>query len=498
MGDVFDEAEGCGALDKEEFEALEPKLRTELLTLQRRLRNAGFPVLIVIGGVDGAGKGDTANLLHEWMDARYLRARAFGPPTEEEAERPPAWRFWMAMPPKGRVGIFFGSWYTRPIMQRVLGGAKKKQLKTAIKRIRASEKLIVDEGALVIKLWFHLSKKEQKTRLKGLEADPSTRWRVSDTDWHHFERYDAFRKASAEVLEATDTKGARWIVVPGADPRRRAVIVARHLIAALSAHLESFEAPQPKPPGRVEADPETVFDDVDLSLSVSKKKYNKKLEALQGRLNYLSREARACGLGATFVFEGWDAGGKGGAIRRVTRALDARQYQLIPIAAPSDEEKAQHYLWRFWRHIPRRGNFVIYDRSWYGRVLVERVEGFATKAAWSRAYKEIRDFEKQLTGFGIALAKFWLHISPEEQLRRFKERERIPYKKHKITEEDYRNREKWADYELAAAEMIKRTDKSRAPWHIIPGDSKHYARLAVLEKVCETLEQRLEEGRSPQ
>ena len=195
---------------------------------------------------------------------------------------------------------------------------------------------------------------------------------------------------------------------------------------------------------------------------------------------------------ATLVFEGWDAAGKGGAVRRVVQAMDAREYRIIPVSAPTDEEKAHHYLWRFWRHLPRLGGTTVYDRSWYGRVLVERVEGFASRAEWMRAYQEINDFEEQLVDFGIVLIKFWLHISNEEQLRRFREREEMPWKRHKITPEDYRNREKWAEYELAANDMIGRTSTEYAPWTLVEGNDKRFARVKVLETVVERLAADLE------
>ena len=188
------------------------------------------------------------------------------------------------------------------------------------------------------------------------------------------------------------------------------------------------------------------------------------------------------------VFEGWDAGGKGGAIRRLTRGLDARDYRVVPIAAPTEDERAHHYLWRFWRYLPRRGRITIFDRSWYGRVLVERVEGFAAEDEWRRAYSEINDFEAQLTDFGTVLLKFWLHITPDEQLRRFEERQGIGYKQWKITDEDWRNREKWALYESAVQDMVERTSTSAAPWTLVEGNSKRYARLKVLRTVCDALE----------
>jgi len=191
------------------------------------------------------------------------------------------------------------------------------------------------------------------------------------------------------------------------------------------------------------------------------------------------------------LFEGNDAAGKGGSIRRITQALDARTYRIIPVAAPTEEERAQPYLWRFWRHLPRKGRVAIFDRSWYGRVLVERVEGFCTHADWMRAYGEINDFEEQLVRNRTVVIKFWLAISQEEQLKRFKEREKIGFKRFKITEEDWRNREKWPLYEQAVCDMIDRTSTEIAPWTLVEANNKWYARLKVLKTVCTRIEKAL-------
>jgi polyphosphate kinase 2 (PPK2 family) len=247
-------------------------------------------------------------------------------------------------------------------------------------------------------------------------------------------------------------------------------------------------------PARAGAKPDakpgtTILSHVDLTRTLSPAEYRTQCAKWQGKLNRLAWEAKEKGLATVAVFEGWDAGGKGGAIRRIVEAVDARLYRIIPIAAPTDEELAQHYLWRFWRHLPRAGTFTIFDRSWYGRVLVERVEGFARPEEWSRAYAEINDFESQLVEHGVVLAKFWLHISREEQLRRFKEREGLAYKRHKITEEDWRNRKKWTAYEAAVNDMVAHTSTEYAPWTIVPGNCKRFARVAILKTLCRRLRQ---------
>ncbi|MEB2311996.1 MAG: polyphosphate:AMP phosphotransferase [Sorangiineae bacterium] len=485
---MFETAELGRRLGKEEYEEAVPGVRTALLRVQKALADADFPVLILVNGVDGAGKGDCINRLHEWMDARYLDTRAYAPPTEEERQRPPYWRFWMWLPPRGRVGIFFGSWYTKPILDRAYGTTNDRELDAELVRVNAFEAALVADGALVIKLWFHVSREQQKRRFEELQSSKGTRWRVKKRDWRHHALYDSFRRICARTLRQTSTGSAPWTLVEGTDARHRDVFVARHIVERIDQRLTAPVAERALAPSASVQNPETILDTLDLSRSLPKPDYERELAALQARLNRLSRKMPKRQVGAILAFEGWDAAGKGGAIRRITHALDARSYRVIPIAAPTDEERAHHYLWRFWRHLPRLGRLTIYDRTWYGRVLVERAEGFASEAAWMRAYKEINDFEEQLVEHGIVLVKFWLHISADEQLRRFQERERAPWKKYKITPEDYRNREKMTLYELAASDMIARTSTEFARWTLIEANDKRYARVKILRTLCEKLE----------
>lgn len=529
---MFETAELGHTVSKQDYEAAVPELRTALLRLQVDLRDlARFPVIVLIGGVDGAGKGATVNLLHEWLDPRYIHAHAFGPPSDEERERPPFWRFWRVLPPSGTIGVVFGSWYTAPIIDHVYGTSHDGALEEATVRINAFEKALADDGALIIKLWFHLSKKVQKKRLKRLEDDPKQRWRVAKTDWKHFELYDAFRAASEHVLRATSTGEAPWTIVEGADSRYRNLTVGNHLRCELERKLERVaqqiederrtearteaalakatetqalrarklkttpiavpgSVREPAIPGR-NGQPLTILSTLDLTMSLDKAEYNDRLEDLQGLFNMLSRKASKRGTSLVVCAEGWDAAGKGGVIRRITAALDARHYRVIPIAAPTDEERGHHYLWRFWRHLSRAGRTTIFDRSWYGRVLVERVEGFATDDEWKRAYKEINDFETQLCDHGIVLVKFWLHISKDEQLRRFEERDATPWKQFKITAEDWRNRERWDDYEIAVNEMVERTSTGHAPWTLLEANDKRHARIKALETLCDAMKRGL-------
>jgi len=493
---MFESAELGHKLSKGEYKRIEPKLRVDLLNAQYQLSQLGkFPVIVLISGVRGAGKGETVNLLNEWMDPRHIHTHAFDNPSDEESERPPMWRYWRALPPKGKIGILFGSWYTAPIIDRVFRRAKAKDLLRAVEEINRFEKMLADDGALVLKFWFHLSKKAQRKRLKALESDRETRWRVTARDWSFFKLYDRFYQVSEDALRETSTAWAPWIVVEGSDPEYRAVTAGKTLLEAMKKRLsapperrskKSDAAPLVRPVDNLH-----LLDRLDLSQTLPKKRYQKEVVTLQGELAKLTRHPKFLEHTVVLVFEGMDAAGKGGAIRRLTGAVDARLYHTIPIAAPTDEERAQPYLWRFWRHLPRKGRFVIYDRSWYGRVLVERVEGFAAEADWLRAYSEINDFEEQIASSGGIVAKFWLQISKEEQYRRFKEREKTRFKQFKITPEDWRNREKWNAYQVAAADMIERTSTGHAPWTLIGANDKYHARVNILKTLNRALRARL-------
>jgi AMP-polyphosphate phosphotransferase len=493
---MFDSANFKHHVGKVAYRREEAELREQLLDAQFELKQRQrFPVLILIAGVEGAGKGETVNLLNEWMDPRHIHTHAFGDPSDEERERPPNWRFWRALPPKGEIGVFFGAWHTAPIVQRVFGRIDEGEYARAIGEIRCLEQMLCDEGVLLLKYWFHLSKTDQKKRLKTLERDPDQSWRVTDVEWEFFKRYDDFVQVSDPFLRETSTGQAPWIVVPGADPRFRALTVGRHLLAAMRERLDQKPPkilPDNTPPLPPPDDKLNLISSLTLDQKMSRARYEKELDKWQGRLNRLSRDPRFAEQSVAVVFEGNDSAGKGGAIRRVTRALDARCYDNISVAAPTEDERAHPYLWRFWRHLPRHRHFALFDRSWYGRVLVERVEGFCSEADWMRAYGEINDFEDALIRHGTVIVKFWLAISKQEQLKRFNEREKVPFKRFKITDEDWRNREKWERYEHAVCDMVDRTSTANAAWTLVEADNKLFARIKVLKTICETLEHGLD------
>jgi polyphosphate:AMP phosphotransferase len=492
---MFESAELGHQIDKLKYEQEAPNLRHALLNAQYEVvKERRFPVLILIAGIDGAGKGETVNLLNEWMDPRHISTNALRPLGDGQ-QNPHMWRFWRALPAKGKFSIFIGSWYTQPLIERVYGEIRKPELTQHLERINRFERMLVDEGALLLKFWFHLSRDAQKRRLRKLAKNPKTAWRVTDTDWRHFDLYDRFRRISEHVLRETSSADAPWIVVEGVDERYRNLTVAKAVLGAIQKRTTASEV-RPRevraPPLIAPVDGASVLDKLDLAApQMAKDEYLDLLEEQQGRIARLLRSAKFRRCSAVAVFEGSDAAGKGGAIRRLTQALDARQYDVVPIAAPSDEEKARPYLWRFWRHLPERGRMVIFDRSWYGRVLVERVEGFCSESDWMRAYSEINDFEEQLADNRTLVVKFWLQVSKEEQLRRFKEREQTPFKQYKISSEDWRNREKWDAYRLAVSDMVDRTSTQQAPWTLVEANDKYHARIKVLRTLGDRLEAEL-------
>lgn len=494
---MFEAAELGRKIPKKEFDEVEPQLHTKLLEVQRKLRNTNIPVIVIVSGVEGAGKGEVVNRFNKWLDARGIRTVAFWDESDEEAERPEYWRFWRRLPPRGTIGILFGSWYTKPVIDHVYGNIKNAEFERRLRRITEFEKILTVDGALIVKFWFHLTRKDQAKQLKK-EAKLLKKEHISTYLKKFSKRYKGFLESSEQAIRITDQGHSPWHLVEAGDRRYRDLTAGRILLSAIENRLEkiSLEGPRIEIPdnGLVKPDDDlvTILDHIDLKKGLTEKSYKRQLGRYQRRLYQLAWQAREQKRSSIFVFEGWDAAGKGGAIRRMTAAMDARLYTVISIAAPTDEEKAQHYLWRFWRHVPRAGYVTVYDRSWYGRVLVERVEEFARAEEWKRAYHEINDFEAQLCEHGIILAKFWIHLSADEQLRRFREREKVAWKQYKITEEDWRNREKWDDYAAAVNDMVTHTSTEYAPWGLVAGNDKLFARVEILKAICDRMEKALD------
>lgn len=477
------------------YEARLPALREELVQLQLQLKAGGFSVVLVVAGVEGAGRGDLINTLSGWLDPRGVDTIAFNQPSDEERERPWMWRYWRTLPSAGRIGIYAESWYTEALRLETHRPQARDKFEAELAHIRHFERLLSADGTLIIKLWLNLSKTAQGERLRELEANPDTAWRVTPEHWKQHRHYDRLNAFAGELRDRTDQAEARWVEIDAAHERSRDLAAAELLLEKFRRHAARMKiadrrkGPVPRirplrPAGlrRLKKLP--------LDQDVSSSEYEVWHEKWLGKLNRLVHAACQAKRSIVFVFEGWDAAGKGGAIRRLISAIDARDYRVIPVAKPTDEEKARHYLWRFWRHVPRDGLVTIFDRSWYGRVLVERVEQFARPDEWRRAYSEINDFEQQLVAHGTIVIKFWLQISKDEQLRRFRQREKTPYKRHKINEEDWRNRAKWEAYEIAVGDMLSLTERG-ARWHLVAGNDKHFARLEVLRIACGEIEKAL-------
>lgn len=480
-----------GKLTKRVYEAQARRLRESLVQMQLQLKAAPFKVLLIIAGPEGVGRGNLLNALAEWLDPRGVETFSYHPPTDLERAHPPAWRFWQALPGLGRIGLYAGSWYTETLRDEARNQRERQHLVAEAGRIREFESLLVDSGTLIVKVWLNLSRKTQGRRLRHLRADPATAWRVSPEDWHHHRIYDRLATTARLIREQTNQPGARWTVVDAEDERRRDLAVGRLLLAQFRRHLQGVRRRRPAAAGpAVALRPSGLrrLQQLALDQELSEKDYDNLREKWLGRLNQAIRAAFAAHRAVVFVFEGWDAAGKGGAIRRLTSAVDPRDYRVIPVAKPTPEEKSAHYLWRFWRDLPRDGRMAVFDRSWYGRVLVERLEGFCREEEWRRAFAEINDFERQLTEHGVIVLKFWLHVSHAEQLRRFRERESTPHKRHKLNPEDWRNRRKRRGYEIAVGDMLALTDPPHAPWQLIPADNKRFARLEVLRAATRQIE----------
>lgn len=469
----------------------------KLLDLQlENAKEKSYPWIVVITGSACSGRGETVNDLTEWLDTRHIRTLAWDARDEWESEHPWLQRYWHALPERGNGAFIFGGWYRElfTAMHEEHGSTKKGHVKQMIEEIRRFERLFVDEGGMLLKVHLDLDPKTQRKRVEEFLADPKERWRVQPDDAAEVKHAKAYRKTRDALLDSTSFPETPWHIVDAAHEKARSEAVAMAVLDAFLANKKDStpKAPRPAPtitslvkgPARLHGEPTLV--------KLDKKIYKRELPKLHYRLGELQRSKALSERGLVVAFEGPDASGKGGTIRRLARGLDARFYRVVTTAAPSELERSHPYLWRFWQNIPPRGKMTFFDRSWYGRVLVERVEGFASKDEWMRAYDEINAFEEELHDAGYMVMKFWLHTSKAEQLARFKARVGDRYKNYKITDDDLRNRKRWDDYQTVAADMISRTDTTHAPWHVIAGDDKHHARVAVLQAVVERLERELE------
>lgn len=539
---MLDQIDLDRSISKREYKQRLPKLQARLYYMEQVLLEARIPTLIVFEGWAGTFKVDTISVLMRRLDPRGLRVYPITPPRTYETQYPWLHRFWLKTPSYGQIAIFDRSWYRQVLNDRVHGAMSEADWRDRCDDIVAFERQLASDGAVILKFWLHISKKEQKRRFRKLQADSLTAWQVTDEDRWQNRHYEQVETLIKELMARTDKPHAPWIILPATDKRYEHVTAFETILSRLEARLgistlepagigvnfeedemdfrreftatqddgvvhrsqafsiETFEHNGSKR----EAAPSTphlpapgILHGVDLSQRIDDKKYERKLARLQAKVHLLGFQVYLQKRPVILVFEGWDAAGKGGAIQRITEKIDPRSYTVHSIGAPTGEDRVHHYLYRFWRRLPPRGAIAIFDRSWYGRVLVERVEGFAQPVEWQRAYAEINEFERQLTDFGTIICKFWLHISPEEQLRRFEERQNIPYKSWKLTDEDWRNREKWPAYEQAVDEMLLRTSTPTAPWTIVEAEDKRFARIKILRTVVKRLESELGKVKLP-
>lgn len=486
-------------MDKEEYRAKMDRLEASLGKLQRRCKELGIPVMIAFEGFGASGKGLQIGKLIQALDPRGFRVYAVKSETEEERMHPFLWRFWTKLPEKGRIAIYDTSWYRRVLIDRFDGKVKKSELADAYESILSFEDQLTEDGMVIIKLFLAIDKKEQKKRFEKLLSSKETAWRVSEDDIRRNKEFDAYREMNEEMLARTDTEAAPWHIVEATDRRFATVKIYSIVEEMLERQIRKAEQAVPE---QKEAAPdaglagtrelmESILGKADLTLACPRDEYEEELKKLQKRIQELHGEIYRRRIPVVLGFEGWDAGGKGGAIKRLTAKMDPRGYVVHPTASPNAVERQYHYLWRFWRDMPKAGHVTIFDRTWYGRVMVERIEGFCTANEWRRAYREINDMERTLTREGVIVLKFWMQIDKDEQERRFRERQENPEKQWKITDEDWRNREKWDQYETAVNEMLIRTSTVNAPWIVVEGNDKYYARLKVLRTVVDAIEERI-------
>ncbi len=483
------------SLGKTEYKEKMAELQPRLGKLQRECRELGIPVMIAFEGYGASGKGVQIGELIKALDPRGFEVYAVKNETEEEKMHPFMWRFWTKMPPKGRIAIYDSSWYRKVLIDRFDKKTKKSELADAYRSICSFEEQLTADGMVIIKIFLAIDKKEQKKRFDKLLKSEETAWRVSEGDLKRNKAFEKYQEVNEEMLTRTDTEYAPWNIVEAVDRR-----FATAKIYAIVAQILAEKVEEEKKRRRMKEEPyhqikiiekESILGKADLSLTYTKEEYKKRLEKLQKKMEKLHGELYRRRIPVVLGFEGWDAGGKGGAIKRLTEKMDPRGYVVHPTASPNDIEKAHHYLWRFWTDMPKAGHVTIFDRTWYGRVMVERIEGFCSKQEWQRAYKEMNDMEKDLTDAGAIVLKFWMQIDKDEQARRFKARQENPEKQWKITDEDWRNREKWDQYEDAVNEMLIRTSTPNAPWIVVEGNCKYYARIKVLETVINAIEEKL-------
>ncbi len=473
----------------------EETLRTELKAAQEKLsgyqmkiKEARLPVMVIFEGWGAAGKGSTISKVIKNIDPRFFKVKTTASPTAEEKRYPFLRRFLLDIPEVGKFTFFDAYWMEEVVGGVINGDLSEEDYKKRINSINTTERSLTDNGYLVMKFFFDISRKEQKKRIDALKEDKNTRWRVDKDDIDENKHYDEYREIYDRYLTDTNRSSSPWYIIDAKDRKWALLQVLQFLNQGIDTALKNHALAVPILQNTFPLKNVPKLADISLEDKVlSDEEYEKELKRLQTELGALHNEVYRKRIPVIIAYEGWDAAGKGGNIKRITSALDPRGYEVHPIASPEPHEKARHFLWRFWNRLPKDGHIAIFDRTWYGRVMVERLEGFCSENDWQRAYNEMNEFEKELSDWGAVVIKFWVQIDNKTQLERFTERQNTPEKQWKITDEDWRNRDKWDLYEQAINEMLHKTSTSFAPWHVLESNDKKYARIKALKIVTEEL-----------
>lgn len=482
--------------EKPEGEELKQRLKAaeeKLSQQQMKLKEKRLPVLVLIEGWGAAGKGSAIGQIIKNIDPRFFKVFSMpSTPTEEERRRPFLYRFFEKIPEAGKFTFLDSGWMDQIMKERLDGKLDDKAYAQRVDSVKRFERGLTDNGYLVLKFFFHISKKEQESRIDALLSEKDTAWRVSEGDLWQNRHYDKCLEAFDRYLDDTNTPSAPWYIVNSKSKKFAELQVMETLCMGIETALHNESLAVPLLQNAFPLIKMPKLRDVPLEgKTLDEEKYKKELKELQAKLGQLHNRLYRKRVPVIIAYEGWDAAGKGGNIKRLTGALDPRGFEVHPIASPEPHEKARHYLWRFWTRLPKDGHIAIFDRTWYGRVMVERLEGFCSENDWQRAYYEMNEFEQELHNWGAVILKFWVQIDKDTQLARFTERQNTPSKQWKITDEDWRNREKWDLYEQAVDEMLQKTSTTYAPWHILESVDKKYARIKALHIVIDALEKAL-------
>lgn len=474
--------------EDEELAAGIKAAREALNACQMKIKEAGLPVMVIFEGWGAAGKGSVLGRVIKSIDPRFFKVQTYAAPTAEEKRYPFLYRYIRDIPEKGKFTFYDTYWMEEITDARLDGSMSDAEYEERIDSINRTERTLVDNGYLVMKFFFQIGKKEQKRRLDELLDNKDTKWRVDKSDLYENKHYDESIKVYDKYLKDTNSPTAPWYIIDAKDKKFAELQVLEFLNSGIETALKNKDLAVPILQNTYKLKKTPKLKDIELKgKTLTEEEYDKRLDELQDELRQLHYKLYRKKIPVIIAYEGWDAAGKGGNIKRITGALDPRGFEVLPIASPEPHEKARHFLWRFWTRLPKTGHIAIFDRTWYGRVMVERIEGFCSENDWQRAYNEINEFEKELTDWGAVVIKFWVQIDKRTQLKRFKERQATPEKQWKITDEDWRNREKWNQYEGAIDEMIQKTSTEFAPWYILESVDKKYARIKALEIVIDRI-----------